>query len=318
MTRCWEPGTQYNYDDVVDYQGHRYKIIQPHRSQGDWTPPVTPALWGRLQDDHHHGGDNKYQQQGYQPQQPQQPYQQPQQHQPPPPQYGGQPGQQQQDNKPWYGDEDNKKKIGLAAGVLGGAAVLAGGMFAYKKHEEDKDEAKAQAWSRENWLNDARARTQAFHQQGPSAPATWLLTHGKSIPKGAILVGREKSWNLYISRAYYDGGLLIGKASDAFKKGGVVGCKNEEVHVEDYEVLAGDMSQLRWVASSGKLHLASLGARPVEGGREVDGTPIYVAKAPHKGAEHPGKVGENWDGAYIPYDGEEKLVKEYQVLCYNY
>ncbi len=49
---CWEPGTQYNYDDVVQYEGrlvclhlyillitngrssgHRYKIIQPHRSQ---------------------------------------------------------------------------------------------------------------------------------------------------------------------------------------------------------------------------------------------------------------------------------------------
>jgi len=52
------------------FLGARYKIIQPHRSQvpssgpvqfsliiivlfyqGDWTPPVTPALWGRIPDD---------------------------------------------------------------------------------------------------------------------------------------------------------------------------------------------------------------------------------------------------------------------------
>lgn len=45
----WEPGTQYNYNDEVSYEGSFYKIIQPHRSQGDWTPPVTPALWGKVQ-----------------------------------------------------------------------------------------------------------------------------------------------------------------------------------------------------------------------------------------------------------------------------
>ena len=33
MTRHWEPGTQYNYGDVVEYQGQHYKIIQAHRSQ---------------------------------------------------------------------------------------------------------------------------------------------------------------------------------------------------------------------------------------------------------------------------------------------
>lgn len=86
----WEPGTQYNYGDIVEFEcklfnlvdshslsssfiGARYKIIQPHRSQvtpavpctislviivssyyftqSDWTPPVTPALWGRIPDD---------------------------------------------------------------------------------------------------------------------------------------------------------------------------------------------------------------------------------------------------------------------------
>ncbi|KAG9104961.1 hypothetical protein FRC07_009678, partial [Ceratobasidium sp. 392] len=47
MVNPWEPGTQYNIGDEVEYQGVRYKIVQPHRSQGDWTPDVVPALWGR-------------------------------------------------------------------------------------------------------------------------------------------------------------------------------------------------------------------------------------------------------------------------------
>lgn len=99
--------------------------------------------------------------------------------------------------------------------------------------------------------------------------------------------------------------------------------------MEDFEVLVGDINRLRWVPLSGKFHLKNLGYRPIEGGHESNGTPTYVAKAPHKGAVHPGKVGDDWDGTstswnskrikidysygsigcYIPYDGDEKLVK---------
>ncbi|KAF9535310.1 hypothetical protein CPB83DRAFT_888040 [Crepidotus variabilis] len=157
MVQQWEPGTQYNLGDVVQYEGHRYKIIQPHRSQGDWAPSVTPALWGRLsdQDNNYGGGDHRPQQnQGYQPQY-QQPQQQQHQQQPvqqqPPPQYN----QHQQDQKTdhqgddqkhWYEDHDTKKKIGIGAGIIGGSALLAGagllagGVYAYKKHEEHKKE----------------------------------------------------------------------------------------------------------------------------------------------------------------------------------
>jgi len=66
MTQGWEPGTQYNNNDVVEYKGHRYKIIQPHRSQGDWTPDVTPALWGKIPGGG--GGDCHPQQEHRQPQ----------------------------------------------------------------------------------------------------------------------------------------------------------------------------------------------------------------------------------------------------------
>jgi len=67
--------------------------------------------------------------------------------------------------------------------------------------------------------------------------------------------------------------------------------------VEEFEVLVGDMKALHWVATRGRLNVASLGHRPVEGGREKDGTPVYVVRAPYKDAEHPGKTSEKLDGA---------------------
>jgi hypothetical protein len=82
MTKCWEPGTEYAYGSVVEYQGNYYKIIQPHRSQGDWAPDRTPALWGRVPDHEchqykqHNQGSGGYGQPQQQQQQQQPAYQQ--------------------------------------------------------------------------------------------------------------------------------------------------------------------------------------------------------------------------------------------------
>jgi len=105
------------------------------------------------------------------------------------------------------------------------------------------------------------------------------------------------------------------------------------IKVDEYEVLVGDMNRLCWVPTSGKLNVANLRYRPVEGGRENDGTPLYIAEAPHKDAVHPGKASQELDGtwssvemqlivvinavslllsktgAYIAYGGKEKNVK---------
>ena len=56
------------------------------------------------------------------------------------------------------------------------------------------------------------------------------------------------------------------------------------------------MSQLRWVPTSGKINVQSLGLTPVEGGRDSDGTLLYVVEAPHKDAVHPGKASEHTKG----------------------
>ncbi|KAL1748613.1 carbohydrate-binding module family 12 protein [Schizophyllum fasciatum] len=321
MTRCWEPGTQYNSGDVVEYQGRHYRIIQPHRSQGDWTPDATPALWGPMGsggDHHQHQQPPNYgqQQQPYQ-QQPyqQQPYRDEKHHD----SYSGdhaQPSKEEKE-KSWFDlDDKRKKQLEVGGGLLAGAALLGAGYKAYKSHEKHDEEKKAQVWALNNWITEAEQRTERYKREGPSGPATWILNRGKSIPHNAILVGPEHDWNLYICRAYYEGGLQIGKASDAFKEGAVIGYDDDEVSLDTYEILVGDMRGLRWVDASGRLNISSLGYRPVEGGREADGKPLFIAKAPHKGAEHPGKVGEHLDGALIPYGGKEKNVDVYRVLCY--
>ncbi|GLB37266.1 putative protein of unknown function (DUF3421) [Lyophyllum shimeji] len=324
MTQCWEPGVQYNHGDVVSYEGHRYKIIQPHRSQSDWTPPITPALWGRMSDQD--GGQQGHSQQSWSNQQPQN--QQPQ-NQPPPsyqqPQDNGgqlQQGYQYHDQKPtheeakpekthWY-DDKSKLALGIGGGVAAG--LLAGGIHhLIHKHEKDEHQEAGHA----AWVNEARMRAEQFNRNGPQGPATWLLTQGKDIPRYAIEVGREHSAPLYICRAYWDGGKQVGKASTALEKGAVVGYKHKEHHTDVYEILLGDMNGLRWVPAHGKVNVSALGYRPVEGGHEKDGTPLYVIKAMYDGIYHPGKASATLDGAYIPYGGTEKNIKEYQVLCYN-
>ncbi|KAF8629226.1 hypothetical protein AX17_005809 [Amanita inopinata Kibby_2008] len=319
MVQYWEPGTQYNNGDVVEFKGYKYKIIQPHRSQSDWEPSNTPALWGKMSDNDHNY-DNRNNQQ------------QPQQYQPPSqpaysssPQYGSDQGGYPQDKpsgsehheekKHWWGDDENKKKLEIGGGLLAGAAALGAGIFAYKEHEKKKEEHSSQNWAKSNWLADAQSRTEDLHRNGPRGPATWVLNHGKSIPQGALTISNDP-FNMFTCRTYVDGGIQLGKASGEFQKGAVIGYKNEEMHFDEYEILVGDMGGLRWVSASGQINVSNLGARPVEGGRENDGTPLYIVRAYYKEAVHPGKTSSKLDGAYIPWGGKEKAVQEYEVLCY--
>ena len=41
----WKSGAQYAAGDRVRFGGKLWRCVQPHVSQTDWTPDVTPALW---------------------------------------------------------------------------------------------------------------------------------------------------------------------------------------------------------------------------------------------------------------------------------
>ncbi|KAG8213992.1 hypothetical protein J3R82DRAFT_10742 [Butyriboletus roseoflavus] len=310
--------------------GVEYKIIQPHRSQGDWTPPVTPALWGRIQGERHHHREEKWGEDCKPLHAPPDYGQQQQQQQQVQCQVGDQPSYQasavqpaqEQQEKHWYESprgiiDKHKKEFEIGGGILAGVAALGAGYYAYKHHEKKSEEEEAQAWSASKWVEDSRIRTQQWRAGQYNGPVAWIWNEGRSIPRDAIQGGEERGEVLYICRAYHESGLLVGKASRVFKKGAVIGFKKDEIHIDEYEILVGDSRAVRWVPCSGQLNLQGLRARPVEGGREPDGTPIYIAQAPHHGAVHPGKACETYgDGCFIPYDNSEKKVKEYAVLCY--
>jgi len=320
MAPLWQPGIQYNYDDVVEYEGVHYKIIQPHRSQSDWTPPITPALWGRMQggachEKPHYGEEHAPS--TYNPTYIHQPEHQrreedrssgnlPASVEPP-----------KQQEQHWYGDEENKKKFEIGGGILAGTAAIGAGILAYNQHNKKEEEQNAHEWASNNWENEAQARTEQFRSGRYPGPVAWVLTTGKKIPHDAIQGGEERGERLYICRAYYEGGLMIGKACHVFKKGAVIGYSHKEIHLEQYEILVGDSRAVKWVHVSGELDIKNLGARPVEGGREPNGEPQYIIQAPYNGAVHPGKACESFgNGCFIPYDGTEKKVKEYAILCY--
>jgi hypothetical protein len=311
MTQYWEPGTQYNYGDIVEYEGHRYKIIQPHRSQGDWTPPNTPALWGRLQDQDT-GHQHQTSQPSYQQQQQQQQQAQPQQSWNP--DHNDDPKQEAKKN--WYDLDDNKKTALVAGGLGTGLALLGGAYYAHQKHKKDGEEEKAQAFQLQNWVQAARQTTNRFLEQGPTGPSAWILSEAISqrpdLKNQALAGGEEDGIRLFIARAPHQGGLQVGKA--ILGQTATIGYKHDAIEVKTYEFLIGNMQALKWVPQHGRPNLGSY--RPVEGGNENDGTPLFIARAKYKGDVIPGKASPNLDAAYVTRKDDEEQVKDYEILVH--
>lgn len=46
----WETNTDYAVGDRVSFGAELYKCVQAHKSQDDWTPDKTPALWVLVDD----------------------------------------------------------------------------------------------------------------------------------------------------------------------------------------------------------------------------------------------------------------------------
>ncbi|KAF8518752.1 carbohydrate-binding module family 12 protein [Gautieria morchelliformis] len=317
MVCLWEPGTQYDLGTVVEYQGHRYKIIQPHRSQADWTPPATPALWGKLPEAagleactpeyeqrqkpvEHHSGSFDGEEQPWHEQQSQKVE-----------------IHHEEQQKHWYDlDDKRKKQLEIGGGLAAGLAVLGAGYYAFHKHEKSEEQKKAEVWGLQRWIHDAQARAAEFHQHGPKGPVTWLLVNGRNIPPSAILGGEEDGQPIFIARAFLEGGIHVGKAGRQFEQGAVIGYKHKEIQLSTYEVLIGDARGIRWVDTQGHLRPRALGCRLVEGGQNETGSPMYIAQVDHKYGVCPGKASEDLDGASIPYGGGEVHEKAYRVLTY--
>jgi len=315
MSVCsWQPGTHYNLGDVVEYQGARYKIIQAHTSQGDWAPPVVPALWGRIPDSECQSqgpfnppDKSDYSGQGVQ--QPNDSCQQPNQSVEAP---------HEEEKKKWWdlNNGDHKKQLEIGGGLLAGAAALGAGYFAWHEHEKHKKtEEEKQAVPQGLFLT----QTEEFRGHSPRGPTAWVFVEGRdNFPSSAIEAGRDKDNHpIYIARASQQSSLQIGKASPVFREGSAIGYAGKVIELSKFEVLVGDTRAIRWVPYSYQLNLQELRARPVEGGKEANGAAIYIARVKYNGGVHTAKIGEHLPAAHLAFSGEEVLIDDYEVLCYN-
>ncbi|KDQ08954.1 hypothetical protein BOTBODRAFT_540164 [Botryobasidium botryosum FD-172 SS1] len=217
-------------------------------------------------------------------------------------------------NTSWHDlDPERKRQLEMGGGLAAGAALLGGGYMAFRHHQKSEEDKKAEAWALSNWHEDAQQRTQQFYSQGAQASYTWVLAEGKNIPNEALEAGRDGDGSaLYAARAYCEGGLHIGKAGRHLGKGASIAYAGKEVEVEKYEILLADPSKVRWVDGS-----EFQSTEPVEGGKEADGTPLYVAQAFYHEGTHPGKWNQRLGGAHIAWGGEEVQCDRYRVLVLN-
>lgn len=52
------------------------------------------------------------------------------------------------------------------------------------------------------------------------------------------------------------------------------------------------------------------------GGKDINGEPLYVARAKYGRGLYPGKLACSHHGCYVSFNGEEHIVRSYEVLCH--
>uniref|UniRef100_A0A182NM71 DUF3421 domain-containing protein n=1 Tax=Anopheles dirus TaxID=7168 RepID=A0A182NM71_9DIPT len=113
---------------------------------------------------------------------------------------------------------------------------------------------------------------------------------------------------IYVGRAFHEGDMVPAKVIPT-KNVAFVCHGGEEVLKEDFEVLR--YGAFVW-------EYASNGAVPetaMRVGQTVEGEPLYMGRAIHNGSQTPGKVHPSHGCCYLPFDGAEVSVTDYEVLC---
>lgn len=147
----------------------------------------------------------------------------------------------------------------------------------------------------------------AFILCGADLHANWVKVIDGVTPSGARLGGKEPNGSpLYIARANYGGGIHLGKARRHALQA-YIPYGGQEKLVNDYEVYVGT-GTWEWVSTPGIV------ANAIVGGKDNDGTPLYIARAYHEGSFHPGKLRKGGK-MYFSYGGKEiEKTANYQVL----
>ncbi|KAF9447733.1 hypothetical protein P691DRAFT_760498 [Macrolepiota fuliginosa MF-IS2] len=87
-------------------------------------------------------------------------------------------------------------------------------------------------------------------------------------------------------------------------------------HFGQYDLFPFVPEQMEWVRTS--CGQVPPGRRPIQGGYEPHGDKLYHALANVDGVDIPGKAGEHLPaGAHVPFNGQEVIIQEYQILCWK-
>ncbi|XP_055859193.1 uncharacterized protein LOC129921409 isoform X2 [Episyrphus balteatus] len=148
-------------------------------------------------------------------------------------------------------------------------------------------------------------------KETPIPGPTWVSSTGCNVPANAVYAGHDTdSATIYVGRAFHNGDLLPAKVipnkSCAYICHG--GC---EIVKDHFEVLTG--FGYRWVPAADGF--VPPGA--VEGGRTVQGEPLFIGRANYCGSLTPGKIQKSHGCLYIPFAGQERRVVSYEVLVGN-
>ncbi|XP_026472128.1 natterin-3-like isoform X2 [Ctenocephalides felis] len=138
---------------------------------------------------------------------------------------------------------------------------------------------------------------------------TWLHynTYGH-VPASAVRAGTDVDGApIYVARAHHNGDLLPAKAIPDKQVAYV--CHGGQEHAKhDYEIL--HQPVYMWEpCSNGEVPFGA-----VEVGHTSDGEKLFMGRCVHDGAQTPGKVQVSHGCLYIPYNGEEVRVCDYEVL----
>ncbi|KAK4702069.1 hypothetical protein P7C70_g4159, partial [Phenoliferia sp. Uapishka_3] len=145
-----------------------------------------------------------------------------------------------------------------------------------------------------------------------------VFTGGEETPANAILAGQEPAGQkFYVARGAIEGAegsFAPGKFGETTGRGVLYPYGGNEVYSGKYELLVGDESAINWHPQSGALKVDGLNL--VDGGKDADGTPLYVGCADYEGGSYPGKASAKFEGLNIGYGGKEVNVNDYRILSH--
>ncbi|WVQ85906.1 hypothetical protein IAT38_008074 [Cryptococcus sp. DSM 104549] len=203
------------------------------------------------------------------------------------------------------------------------------GVWAYSEDQRD-EEAKKDAWrkwsgkhGKDDWVKLARERTEFYTKdsKGVKPLFSWkLVEKGQRLPPDALPIGNEQDGAvLYAARAWWEGGVHLGKAGHHIQNGASISYGGGEITIDTYEVFCGPINEpylVKWMTFPHGQRASVQGWQPVEGGREKDGTYILLSKGDFENGQHPGKCLINDDHACVGWGGGELWVRPFQILAY--